>query len=933
MLHKALRVGFYSLSLALFPALGLAATIDVTNSADSGAGSFRQAIADANTAGGTNTANWNGTGGLITLTTDLPAITSNLVLDQSGATGAVAISKRVTVNSAFLDLNGFGQSWGSLAGDSGAEIAISNNATLTVGTDNTDSVFDGIIDDGTSGSGNLVKVGTGTLTFTGTGSVATGDTTINEGTLYMANNGAIPNFPPGRLILNGGTFKMTPTYGYEQDVILNAGGGTLDINGDPLDAAYFDLSTISGAGGLTKKGGAILFLSGSNTYTGPTTITSGTVVITADASLGSTVAHSSVTLTNGASLSLGFMASPITTQRNFSLGTGGGVLDPAGGSLIINGAISGTGPLTVATSGAGASGGTLVLGGANSYSGGTTILGGSLVLGADNAAGSGAIDVFADSAFNLNGHDQTITQLTNNGTTYLRTGTLTTSGNYSGSGTLTTTLASASSYGRLHVGGAADISSTALQVALSGPFVPGSSDRFTILTAGSVTGTFASIVKPAAYNFNTIYSATDVELEASRVPYPDIPTNPDNRGLENALEQVQGNPSGDLSNVLTVLNSLIQSDFNQALERLNPKSLSSLSNLTVANAGIGGAGLGPRLSAIHAGGSQASAGSSFALYDSRTGQSIPVLAQLAYSGTDLGSLGLQKMQRQNEGGPWGFFAAGTGSFGKLDSFESTLGHQVGYDFHSAGMSVGADYRLADHWVAGGLLGYSATDTDMNDSAGTSHVDSTRLGVYGTYFRENGFYVNGYLGGALNLYDTHRHIAFGSVDRTASGTPGGQQMDTQFDLGFDYKTRGATLTPIASVAYNRAHMNSFTEEGADSLDLALDGMTFESLRTNLGARLARDLHAGSHTFTPHVTAAWQHEYLDQGNSINAQFASGGAASAFSVRTSEAGRDAAVLGAGLIVEWTRTLSLTADYSGEYARTHFYAHTFNGGFRYRF
>ncbi len=124
------------------------------------------------------------------------------------------------------------------------------------------------------------------------------------------------------------------------------------------------------------------------------------------------------------------------------------------------------------------------------------------------------------------------------------------------------------------------------------------------------------------------------------------------------------------------------------------------------------------------------------------------------------------------------------------------------------------------------------------------------------------------------------------------------------------------------------LNGFTQSvGGD-----LAGMTLESLRTSLGTRLSRQFQTGSRAFTPNVSAAWEHEYKDQGRSIDAQFASG-AGNAFTVQTSEAGRDAAVMGVGCSLQWTSALSLTVDYSGEVGRTHFYSHTFNGGVRYRF
>ena len=59
-------------------------TFTVSTTADSGAGSLRQAITDANTAGGSNTINFTITG-IIQLQSALPAITNNLDIEGPGA--------------------------------------------------------------------------------------------------------------------------------------------------------------------------------------------------------------------------------------------------------------------------------------------------------------------------------------------------------------------------------------------------------------------------------------------------------------------------------------------------------------------------------------------------------------------------------------------------------------------------------------------------------------------------------------------------------------------------------------------------------------------------------------------------------------------------------------------------------------------------------
>lgn len=102
--------------------------------------------------------------------------------------GKISDYSAVTVESgATLDLNGVTETIGSLAG-SGAVLL--GSATVTVGTDNSNTLFSGVI----SGSGGVTKIGTGSLTLTG-GNLFTGPLSILGGTIALdhAGGNALPN--------------------------------------------------------------------------------------------------------------------------------------------------------------------------------------------------------------------------------------------------------------------------------------------------------------------------------------------------------------------------------------------------------------------------------------------------------------------------------------------------------------------------------------------------------------------------------------------------------------------------------------------------------------------------------------------------------------------------------------------------------------------
>ena len=141
---------------------------------------------------------------------------------------------------------------------------------------------------------------------------------------------------------------------------------------------------LSGALSLTKTGAGVLTLSHANTYSGPTTISAGTIIISADNNLGAAPASATpaaLTINGGA---LATTASfTLNANRGISLGASGGTIDVAAGTtLAYNGIAAGTGGLTKIDTGA------LVLGGVNTYSGATTISAGIVSVVVSNVFGN-----------------------------------------------------------------------------------------------------------------------------------------------------------------------------------------------------------------------------------------------------------------------------------------------------------------------------------------------------------------------------------------------------------------------------------------------------------------------------------------------------------------------------------------------------------------
>lgn len=286
---------------------------------------------------------------------------------NSGATAALLASNQiadtatVTANGTFA-LGTFSETIGALTGS--GSVTVGSGSTLTIGAaNNLSSTFTGVI----SGAGTITKAGTGTFTLTGTNTFGGAGKTVsvNAGTLEVNSDAAFGN-SANTITLNGGTLLLSSGLTSSRNVILSS-NSIIDTDNDPTSLS----GTISGGGLLTKNGTGQLTVTGTNTYTGGTSINNGTVIVNNASSLGAT----SGTLTiNGGTLEI---ATGFTSSRNIALGnTASTIQVDSAQTYTASGVLSGTGSLNKAGPG------TLTLTGANTFTGTTVVDDGSLIAAA-----------------------------------------------------------------------------------------------------------------------------------------------------------------------------------------------------------------------------------------------------------------------------------------------------------------------------------------------------------------------------------------------------------------------------------------------------------------------------------------------------------------------------------------------------------------------
>ncbi len=232
--------------------------LTVTNTNDTGAGSLRDAINTANTAGAGDITFANNVTGTITIASELPEINSGFngaVVNIIGpGAGSLAISgnnaDRIIINEGTLSISGLTLENGNSATTSSNDDLAGAGAILNAGSLTLDSV---VVTHNTAGNG-----GTGGSVYTTGGSSLTvnNSTFSNNSVGTTGNGGAIDS--AGTLTVTNSTFSANTA---------GEGAGIFDETGAALNVSY---STFANNTTSDTSGGAIFNVDGALTVTNDT---------------------------------------------------------------------------------------------------------------------------------------------------------------------------------------------------------------------------------------------------------------------------------------------------------------------------------------------------------------------------------------------------------------------------------------------------------------------------------------------------------------------------------------------------------------------------------------------------------------------------------------------------------------------------------------
>lgn len=248
------------------------------------------------------------------------------------------------------------------------------------------------------------------------------------------------------------------------------------------------------------------------------------------------------------------------------------------------------------------------------------------------------------------------------------------------------------------------------------------------------------------------------------------------------------------------------------------------------------------------------------------------------------------------------------AFGTIAEQDSRNGIS-GYDADSYGVTMGLDTAIGVDSRLGLAFGYAITDIDGESAAlNSTQINSYQLTLYGDYTPGN-FYLESYLGFALNDVSTQSELDFGGLSREYRGDYMSSQYSTGLEMGYAVPFSGsARLIPYTGMQFY--HVTGDTIElrngGALNQNVELESLT--ALEGTLGMRFETEIgYRGGYVIEPSFHAEYSYDFVGDELEASANYTNGG--TAYSIEGFESEQSSFNFGAGLayrppsgLTEWS-------------------------------
>ena len=677
-----------------------------------------------------------------------------------------------------------------------------------------------------------------------------GTVTVDGGGNPLAIGSGL-QFASGGYTITGDGLALTAT-----TTSLRVGDGTNAGAGYTATIA----SALTGNGSIEKNDIGTLVLTGTNIYTGSTTVKAGTLA-------GNIAANTDLTVDTGATYD------GTGAARSVKALNGGGKVIDANGLTVQSGAfsgeISGAGGLTKTGNGQ------LTLSGVNTYTGLTNVNGGILSIAATGHIGAVTIN---NGGF-LKGVGTVGDLIVKSGATLApgnSIGQLNVAGNitFEVGSTYEVEVDAAGNHDFTHATGTATLNGGTVQaLAGAGNYAPATT--YTILTAdGGRSGNFAGVTSNLAFLDPSLsYNANSVYLTMTRndVTFTAVSGTKNQRAAGAGVESLGG--AGEVSAaILNLTADQARAAFDQLSGEIHASAKSALleDSRFVRDA------------------------SNDRLRDAQDGM-VSGNMQVAYADDDLSGL----VNPAERGVVWARAFTSRGDWDG-DGNAARLKRTV------TGLFIGADAPVARDVRIGVLAGYSYGDLDANQRNSSDKSDNYHLGAYAGA-KWDALALRTGVSYTWHSIDSRRNVAIPGYSDRLKGNIDARTAQAYAELGYGIDADEVALEPYVNLAYVNLKTDGFSEKGgAAALKVKSDttGMTFGTMGLRFGMAVdSAKLRGG---------LGWRHAFGNDRPDATLAFAGG---SAFTVAGTPIAKNAAVVDAGLDFTLQPNATLGVSYTGQF------------------
>jgi uncharacterized protein with beta-barrel porin domain len=234
-----------------------------------------------------------------------------------------------------------------------------------------------------------------------------------------------------------------------------------------------------------------------------------------------------------------------------------------------------------------------------------------------------------------------------------------------------------------------------------------------------------------------------------------------------------------------------------------------------------------------------------------------------------------------------------------------------------GTAVGADYRFSPFTIAGFALAGGGTSFSVNGS-GSGHSDLFQVGAFVRH-DVGPAYVSASLAYGWQDITTNRSVTIASTDQLRAEF-NANAFSGRLEGGYRFVTPfagGVGITPYAAGQFTTFDLPSYAEaalSGSSAFALSYGAQSVTDARSELGIRTDKSFAVQGGIFTLRGRFAWAHDY-DPDRAIAATFQAL-PDSSFVVNGAAQAADSALTTASAEMKWINNWSVAATFEGEFS-----------------